>query len=112
MFKTKIVRARSVSEYVNLVEQAIDECWDLRQAIEYDGEYMTDALGFIDELESGLKEIYQSMKDEKYEFATGEMPFMTILGKYHESMIPFHFLLMRINETHLKGLEPVDNSVD
>lgn len=112
MFKTKIVRARSASEYVSLVEQAIDECWDLRQSIEYDEEYMADARGFIDELESGLKDVYQSMKEEKYEFATGEMPFMKILGRYHESMIPFHFLLVRINETHMKGLEPVDNSVD
>ena len=112
MIKTKIIRARSSSEYVSLIEQAIDECWDLRQSIEYDEEYMSDALGFIDELENGLKDIYQLMKDEKYEFSTGDLPFMKILSRYHESMVPFNFLLIRINETHMKGLEPVDNSVD
>ena len=108
MFKTKIVRARSSDEYVNMIEQALDEVWDLRQAIEYDEEYMADARAFIDELENNLKEIYQSMKDGEYKFSTGDFPFMEILDKYHESMIPFKFLLKRINETHMKGLEPGD----
>ena len=105
MSKIKIIRARSTDEYVNLIEQAIDEAWDLRQSIEYDEEYMADARAFIDELESGLKDIYQSMKDGSYEFATGDLPFMAILDKYHESLLPFKYLLLRINETHMKGLE-------
>lgn len=108
MFKTKIVRARSSDEYVNMIEQALDEVWDLRQSIEFDEEYMSDALAFIDELETGLKEIHQSMKDGSYTFSTGDFPFMQILEKHHESMIPFKFLLMRINETHMKGLEISD----
>jgi len=105
MFKTKIVRARSTDEYVNMIEQALDEVWDLRQSIEYDEDYMAAARGFVDELDAGLKEIHQSMKDGSYKFATGDFPFMQILERYHESMIPFKFLLVRINETHLKGLE-------
>lgn len=105
MFKTKIVRARSSDEYVNMIEQALDEVWDLRQSIEYDEEYMADARAFVDELEAGLKQIHQSMKDGSYKFATGDFPFMQILERYHESMIPFKFLLTRINETHMKGLE-------
>lgn len=47
MSKIKIIRARSTDEYVNLIEQAIDEPWDLRQSIEYDEEYMADARAFI-----------------------------------------------------------------
>ena len=101
----KIIRARSTEEYVSLIEQALDDVWDLRQSIEYDEEYMSDALGFIDGLEACLKEIHQSMKDGTYKFATGELPFMELFGKYHEALIPFKFLLMRINETHMKGLE-------
>ena len=108
MSNIKIIRARTTDEYVNMIEQAIDETWDLRQSIEYDEDYMADARAFIDELESGLKDIYQSMKDETYEFATGDFPFMAILNKYHESMLPFKYLLQRINETHMKGLEPQD----
>lgn len=101
----KIIRARSSEEYVSLIEQAIDDAWDLRQSIEYDEDYMSDARGFIDELEAGLKAIHQSMKDGTYKFATGDLPFMAILDRYHEALIPFKFLLKRINETHMKGLE-------
>lgn len=45
------------------------------------------------------------MKDESYEFATGNFPFRAILDKYHESLLPFKYLLLRINEAHMKGLE-------
>jgi hypothetical protein len=104
MGNIKIVRARSSDEYVNMIEQAIDDVWDLRQAIEYDDE-MSEALGFIDELEASLKETHQAMKDGTYKFATGDFPFMEIFEKYHEGIIPFKYLLLRINETHMKGLE-------
>lgn len=105
MLKTKVVRARSTHEYVGLIEQALDDIWDIRQAIEFDGEGIVEMGAFIDELETSLKEIYQSMKDGTYEFATGNFPFMAALDNYHASMIPFRFLLVRINETHMKGLE-------
>jgi hypothetical protein len=88
-----------------MIEQAIDDAWDLRQSIEYDEDYMADARGFIDQLENSLKQLYQSMKDGKYKFATGDLPFMEIVGKYHDAHIPFKFLLKRINATHLKGLD-------
>ena len=105
MNRNDIVRARSTDEYVQLIEQAIDEVFDLRQSIEYDEDYMSDARGFIDELDQILKDLYQSMKDGSYEFATGDLPYVALLAKYHEAMVPFKFLLKRINETHLKGLE-------
>ena len=105
MGATRIIRARSTEEYVSLIKQAIDDVWDLREAIEFDGESMSEALGFIDELEADLKGTYEAMKDGSYEFATGDFPFMRIFDKYHEGIIPFKFLLMRINETHMKGLE-------
>ena len=105
MFKTKVVRARSTQEYVSMIEQALDDIWDIRQSIEYDGEGIVNIGEFINELEVSLKAIYQSMKDETYEYATGDFPFMSKLDNYHESMIPFRYLLVRINETHMKGLE-------
>ena len=105
MGSIKIVRARSTEEYVSLIEQAIDDVWDLRQAIEYDDDAMEGAADVIDGLEAGLKETYASMKDGSYQFATGNFPFMTIFENYHEGIIPFKYLLLRINETHMKGLE-------
>jgi len=105
MFKTKIVRARSTEEYVSMIESVLDDLWDIRQSMEFDGEGIVDMGNFINELEVSLKEIYQSMKDGTYEYATGDFPFMASLDNYHESMLPFRFLLVRINETHMKGLE-------
>jgi len=105
MNRNDIVRARSTDEYVQLVEQAIDETFDLRQSIEYDEEYMAEARGMVDELEKILKDLYASMKDGTYEFATGDLDYVPLLAKHHHSVIPFNFLLKRINETHMKGLE-------
>ena len=105
MSNTKIVRARSSDEYVQMIEQALDDVWDLHQSIEYDEDYMAIAREFIGPLENSLKDLYQSMKDGKYEFATGDLPFMEIVEKYHDAELPFKFLLKRINETHMKGLQ-------
>ena len=105
MNTTKIVRARSSDEYVQMIEQALDDVWDLHQSIEYDEDFMAVAREFIGPLESSLKDLHQSMKDGKYEFATGDLPFMAIVDKYHDAELPFKFLLKRINETHMKGLE-------
>jgi hypothetical protein len=105
MANIKIVRARTTEEYVNMIEQALDEVWDLRQAIEFDAEEMPVTQPIIEELETGLKAIYASMKDSSYQFATGELFFMEILNNNYPGMIPFNYLLLRINETHMKGLE-------
>lgn len=105
MFKTKIVRARSSEEYVSMIEQALDDIWDIRQSMEYDGEGIVDIGDFMTEVEESLKAVHDSMKAGTYQFATGDFPFMSKLDNYHSSMIPFRFLLVRINETHMKGLE-------
>ncbi len=101
----KIVRAHSTEEYVDMIKQAIDEVFDLRQAVEFDEEFMSDGLFLIDDLEKQLKALYESMKDGSYQFATGDLPYVAMLEKYRESLVPFRYLLKRINETHNKGLE-------
>ena len=101
----KIVRAASTDEYVDMIKQAIDETFDLRQAIEFDEEFMSEGRELVDELEATLKGLYESMKAGNYEFATGDLPYMASMKKHHESMVPFRYLLKRINETHNKGLE-------
>ena len=101
----KIVRARSTEEYVNMVEQAIDDTFDLKQAIEFDYDEMSPAMAFVDQLDAQLKALYESMKDGSYQFATGDLPFVAIIEAQHEAMLPFKYLLKRINETHMKGLQ-------
>ena len=101
----KIQRARSSDEYVNMIEQALDDVWDMQQSIEFDEDSMGYAREFIGPLEKNLKDLHQSMKDGKYEFATGELPFMEIVNTYHDEQLPLKYLLKRINETHMKGLD-------
>ncbi len=101
----KIVRAHSTDEYVDMIKQAIDETFDLRQAIEFDEEFLAEARPLVDNIEIALKALYESMKDGSYQFATGDLSYMAEMKKYHESMVPFRYLLKRINETHNKGLE-------
>jgi hypothetical protein len=45
------------------------------------------------------------MKAGTCKFTTGDLALMAILYTCHEALIPFKFLLLRINETHHKGLE-------
>ena len=104
----KIVRAHSTDEYVDMIKQAIDETFDLRQAIEFDEEFMAEARPLVEELEKTLKGLYESMKDGSYQFATGDLPYVAKMKQYHESMVPFRYLLKRINETHNKGLDLKD----
>jgi hypothetical protein len=66
---------------------------------------MADARSFIDELDASLKAVQNAMKAGNYKFATGDLPFMEILDRYHEALIPFKYLLLLINETHMKGLQ-------
>jgi len=66
---------------------------------------MTDTLPLVDKIEEDLKAIYESMKDGSYPFATGDLSYMAEMKKHHEGMVPFRYLLKRINETHNKGLE-------
>ena len=105
MTNTKIVRARSSDEYVQMIKQALDDVWDLHQAIGFDEDSLSYAREFTGPLEQSLKELYQSMKDGDYRFATGELSFMDIVQRYHDEQLPFKYLLKRINETHMKGLD-------
>ncbi len=66
---------------------------------------MSEARPLVDSIEADLKALYESMKDGSYEFATGDLPYVAEMEKYHESMVPYRYLLKRINETHNKGLE-------
>ena len=66
-------RARSVEEYVLLIKDALYEVDDMRAAIEYDEEGMGSGSSIIEELESTLKELYESMQAGNYCWRTGDL---------------------------------------
>lgn len=105
-------RARTVDEYVALIRDAIYEVEDMRAAIEYDEEFMSDSRKIIDELESSLKGILDAMQEGTYNWRTGDLEYIPVIKDLDERVVPFRSLLLRINDTHKHGLEPEGNDSD
>ncbi|VAW60758.1 hypothetical protein MNBD_GAMMA09-1513 [hydrothermal vent metagenome] len=102
-------RAKTVDEYIAMVKDALYEIDDMRAAIEYDEEGMGASTGYIDDIESSLKHIFDLMKSGDYCWNTGDLSFISIIRELDDSVIPFRSLLIRINETHKNGLESAED---
>jgi len=100
-----MIRARSVEEYVALIKDAIYEIDDMKAAIEYDGDSMSGAMTYVDEMAAELRVLYEKMGSGDYCWNTGDLRFMAYVKQHDEHSLPFRQLLIRINETHNKGLE-------
>ena len=94
----------TVENYIELVEQAIFEIEDLRMSAEYDVEEMGDALGFVDDLDRGVRELLTALKDGTHRFGGDDLPFMAIVRQQSDLVLPFKGLLRDINSVHRKGL--------
>ncbi len=97
-------RARSADEYVEWVKQAVFEVGDLRDCFDYQMEEMATYPSFLDPLEQGIKQLYQSMVDGEYHFGREDLSFIGLVDR-HADDIPFAVLLRQINETHRKGID-------
>lgn len=98
-------RPKTPEEYVDLVDQAIFEIEDLRLAAEYDMDSMGAATEFLSELEHDVRRLRESMADGSYRFGRENLPFVKVVEQQDERILPFKQLLLKINETHLKGLD-------
>jgi hypothetical protein len=87
-----------------MVKQAVFEVEDLRDCLEYQLEDMQRFPAYLEPLEQGIKEVYQSMCDGNYCFGREDLKFMDI-AMLNADEIPFLFLLKRINETHRRGID-------
>ncbi len=99
-------RAKTVEEYVALIQDALYEVSEVRAAIEFDEEGMGEAPKYIDDIEDVLNTIYNQMKTGDYCWNTGDLPYIPIIRELDDGVIPFRPLLIRINDTHKNGLEP------
>ena len=98
-------RPATIEAYIDLIEQGIFEVEELRFSVEFDEEFMEGALNFVGILEQQLKEMMTSLKEERYEFADEDLPFMSLVKNQSNLILPFKGLLTLINTTHRKGLE-------
>jgi len=98
-------RPKTAEQYVDLVDQALFEIEDLRAAAEYDMDSMGAATEFLEELERDVRRLRASMADGSYLFGKDNLPFFNIIRHQDERILPFRQLLLKINETHIKGLD-------
>ena len=98
-------RPKTPEQYVDLVDQALFEIEDLRLAAEYDMDSMGAATEFLADLEHDVRKLRQAMADGSYRFGKENLPFVTVVENQDERILPFKQLLLKINETHIKGLD-------
>lgn len=94
----------SLSEYIALVHQAVDEAADFLQSIEdsdmeEDMERWTPVAAHIDD---GLRRLLDELERGTHRFGPPDLPFMALVERWRRG-IPFAGLLDQINQTHLKG---------
>lgn len=97
-----MIRAKSLDKHIDWVEQALFEVEVLRACVEFDEEFMGDALILLDPLEGEIKKQYNELINDLYEFSSESLSFMQIIEQNDPTLLPFKFLLKRINETHTK----------
>ncbi|MBI5460814.1 MAG: general secretion pathway protein GspF [Gammaproteobacteria bacterium] len=97
-------RPKTAEQYIELIDQALFEIEDLRAAVEYDEDSMGSAAGFLGQLEADVRGLKQAMLEGRYHFGDSDLPFMKIVERQDERVLPFKYLLRMINATHRMGL--------
>ena len=98
-------RARSMEEYLKILNEILDELDELRAAIEYDEEYMSGSADLIVPLENGIKQLLDAVQRDDYHFGHGEWDFLELARNTNPLLLPFKQLFARAEMTHKHGLE-------
>ena len=97
-------RARDKDEYIELINQALDDVEDLRAAIEYDEEYMGNAAMIVEPISRELGGLRAAIISGEYQIGRdGWLDFVTALQNADHQAVPFWSLLKLILETHQQG---------
>ncbi len=99
------LRARTPEEYVNLIEQVIDELQDIKEVTGYAFDDDQGNLSFVDVLMKDMRELRASMADGTYQFGRNDLPYMRVVKKLTDMQLPCIRLLYMINQTHREGLD-------
>lgn len=100
-----IRRARSMEEFRDLVKEEWLETEELRASIEYDEEFMSGALGFVNRLQASLEDIHKRLDVAPYPFAHEDLDYLSLVPATDERLLPFKQLLIWTNNTHRMGLD-------
>ena len=62
----------------------------------------------LEQLERDVRKLRESMADGSYRFGKENLPYVKVVEHQDERILPFKLLLLKINETHIKGLDVED----
>jgi hypothetical protein len=92
-----------MDEYKGVVDEALGEIQDFKDAIEFDEDEMSAAAGFVDHLDAEVRTLRDRLADGSYQFGNQDLPFMPIIADASTHFLPFKELLETINRTHREG---------
>ena len=97
-------RARDKDEFIDLINQVLDDVEDLRAAIEYDEEFMGDVAMLVEPISVELGRLQAAVRSGEYQLGQdGWLDFVTALQSTDHHTVPFWPLLKLILETHQRG---------
>lgn len=96
IISNKITKA----EFLDLVQQALDEVQDLFDAVEYDQEFMQESLNYISPLQQELREIKQNISGGG-NLSSKNFQFVELIKNISPAILPFKGLLNRINQAEI-----------
>jgi hypothetical protein len=98
-------RARTVEEYVGLVDQVLFDLEELMASTAYEIDEIDNSPAYLGLLLKEVRELRESMADGSYLFGREDLPFMRLVKRSNEKTLPFIRLFYRINQTHKQGLD-------
>lgn len=100
------IRARNLSELVEIINQALDEVEDLRAAIEFDEEFRGESSIIVEPVSAGLSRLLSAINEDRYSIGEGDwMEFLEPLRDRDHRAVPFWPLLQLIIDTHDAGFQ-------
>nr|VFJ90727.1 MAG: hypothetical protein BECKH772A_GA0070896_1002323 [Candidatus Kentron sp. H]VFJ91801.1 MAG: hypothetical protein BECKH772B_GA0070898_1002123 [Candidatus Kentron sp. H]VFJ98445.1 MAG: hypothetical protein BECKH772C_GA0070978_1002123 [Candidatus Kentron sp. H] len=95
----------TVEQFIALVDEALFEIEELRASMAYDDEDITDDFsGFIQPLQSGVRDLRQQLANGSHEFVDCDLAFMAVVAAVPHHLLPFGDLLSFLNQVHREGL--------
>ena len=98
-------RATTAEEYVELVDQVIFDLEELMASTTFDIDEIDNSPAYLGVLLMEVRELRASMADGSYLFGREDLPFMRLVKRSNEKVLPFIRLFYRINQTHKQGLD-------
>jgi hypothetical protein len=98
-------RASTAEEYVELVDQVIFDLEELMASTTFDIDEIDNSPAYLGVLLREVRELRASMADGSYLFGREDLPFMRLVKRSNEKVLPFIRLFYRINQTHKQGLD-------